>query len=819
MGAAGAPGSPRPSPALLAALACLSAAALAYEILLTRLFSIIQWHHFAYMAISVALLGYGTAGAAVALQRERVEGRLHQLFAVSGSLFGLAALGCFLLAQALPFNALELLWDGRQTAWLALLYLLLFVPFFFAGLCVCACFACHAAAARRLYSADILGAAAGSLGVVLALFAWSPMTVLGVVSLLGFGAAALAWRARAPRSPMPVLLLAAGALCVAASQMPFAQLRASPYKALSQALETMGARVVAERSSALARVTVVDSPQVPLRHAPGLSLAAAQGPPPQLGLYSDGEGPGAINRVEGDPEALAYLRDLSSAAGYSIRPQARVLVLGAGAGADIWQALLHGAQRVEAVELDPQVIELVEHRFADFSGRPYSRPGVAMHVGEARGFVAGSRARYDLIQIGLLDSFAAASAGLYSLAEGYLYTVEALRLYLDRLDEQGVLSITRWVQLPPRDTLKLFATTVLALEQSGAVDPARHVVLIRSWRTATLLVKRSPFTAEEIGALQAFCRQRSFDFGWYPGMVRADAARYNQLEEPYFYDGAAALLGPARDDFIARYKFDLVPATDDRPYFHRFFRWSSAPELLSLRARGGLPLLEWGYPLLVLTLAQAVLFAVVLVLLPLRRLKVASSRAVSTPRIAGYFTALGLAFMFVEIAFIQKFILFLSHPLYAIAVVLAGFLLSAGLGSAWAQRIDWGAGGTPVRRPIAGIVAICLVYLALLPLLAGVLAPLPDGARIAAALLLILPLGVCMGMPFPLGLEALARDAPAAVPWAWGINASVSVVSAVLATLLSVHLGFSMVILLALLAYAAAAALFPAAGAARPSPA
>ena len=807
------PGS-TPSLALGLALALVSAAALAYEILLTRLFSIIQWHHFAYMMISVALLGYGAAGTAVTLLRDRLERRFFGTFAAAATAFGITATVCFLCAQAVPFNALEFLWDRKQPLWLAAIYLMLFVPFFFAAVCVCICFTRYPDRAHRIYSFDILGAAAGSLGVILALYALPPMTVLGCVSAVALLAAAIALaNAGSGLLALVPVLVAAGT--VGLVQTTAGTLRMSPYKQLSQTVETIGARIVGERSSPLGLVTVVESPEAPLRYAPGLSLNAATEPPPQLGVFTDGEGMSALNRFDGRRETLAYLDDLTSALAYHLKSQPRVLVLGAGAGADVLQAIYHGAPRIDAAELDPQVIDLVQHEFAAFSGRPYSRPEVTVHVGEARGFVARSRDRYDLIQIGLLDSFGASSAGLYALSENYLYTVEALRVYLARLAPGGVLSITRWVNLPPRDTLKLFATAVAALESSGVAEPGSRLALIRGWKTATLVIKNGTYSGDEIERLREFCRQRSFDLAWYPGMAAAEADRYHKLDRPYFYEGAVALLGAQREEFFERYKFDLRPATDDRPYFFHFFRWKTLPELLRLRERGGLPLLEWGYPLLVATLVQALVLGAVLILLPLRRLRrVSAQKAGPSKRTAAYFAALGTGFMFIEIAFIQKFILFLSHPLYAIAVVLFAFLLSAGLGSALSSRLKSESGRRlpPIAWPVLGIVLLCAAYLAVLPAATDALVRLPDAARIAAALLLILPLGLCMGMPFPLGLEALSRSAPHAVPWAWGMNACTSVVGAILATLLAIHLGFTGVILIAIGFYAVSAASFPTPG-------
>jgi hypothetical protein len=392
-----------------------------------------------------------------------------------------------------------------------------------------------------------------------------------------------------------------------------------------------------------------------------------------------------------------------------------------------------------------------------------------------------------------------------------------MQAYLDRLEPGGMLAITRWISLPPRDVLKLFATAVAALERRGVAEPGRRLALIRSWKTATLVVKNGDFTAAEIASLEAFCRTRSFDADYYPGIAPDRANRYNILDDSYFYDGAMALLGPDRNAFVDRYKFVIAPATDDRPHFFHFFRWGTLPELLALKERGGLPLLEWGYPVLIATLLQAIIASLVLVVLPLwaGRGGVCADAAARPPRVAAavYFTAIGFAFMFIEIAFIQKFLLFLAHPLYAVAVVLCAFLVFGGLGSRYSRRFTaqgqrWA--DHPLRWLTAGIAGIALVYLVSLPAIFRHLMPLADLARIAISIALIAPLAFAMGMPFPLGLARLASGADALIPWAWGVNANASVIAAILATVLAIHLGFSAVVVLAVALYALAAGAWPA---------
>ena len=797
----------RQSPPLIS-LFLVSAAALAYEVLLTRLFSLVLWHHFAYMIISAALLGYGAGGTFLALAVDRIERRFNAWFVGAAVLFGLAMPSCFLLAQRMPFNPQELLWDPAQPAYLLGMYLLLFLPFFCAATCVCLVISRFGKQAHRVYSFDILGAGAGSIGVVLALLALPALGVLKALAALGLGAAAVACIELRLR---PRWL--AGALAAAAAALPFvmgadwAGLRPSPYKDLSQALLVTGTRVVAERSSPLGALTVVDSPAVPFRHAPGLSLNALDEPPQQLGVFGDGDGLSAITRFDGRPESIAYLDYLTSALPYHLLDRPHVLVLGAGTGADVLQGIFNRAAVIDAVELNPQTIALVRDTYAEFAGAIYSRPDVRVHTKEARGFVAGSAERYDLIQVALLDSFSTAAAGLYALSETTLYTVEAFQDYLRRLRPGGLLAVTRWVTLPPRDTLKLVATAAVALQRSGVPEPAAQLALIRGWKTSTLLVKSGAFNEAELAALREFCRVRSFDTAYYPGMKREEANRYNVLDAPHFFDGATALLGAGREAFIERYKFYIEPATDDRPYFFRFFNWGAAAELLALKEQGGLPLLEWGYPVLVITLVQALAASVVLILLPLWARSRKSDAAAGRGRVGLYFLAIGLAFMFVEIAFIQKFVLFLAHPLYAVAVVLCAFLVFAGIGSRLSGRLT-GRNASMAARPvvwaIGGIAVLAASYAFVLPSLFQRLMHLPDPVRIAVALALIAPLAVCMGVPFPSGIAWVSTDRQTLVPWAWAVNGCASVVGAVLATLLAIHFGFTVVVLMAVVLYVGA---------------
>jgi spermidine synthase len=784
----------------LIAVAFVSAGVLAYEVLLARLLSIIEWYHFAYMVISIALLGYGASGTFLALVRARLAPHATAAFGVFAALFGVSAVLCFALAERLPFNPLELIWDPRQLLWLGALYAILIVPFFCGALCVGLALACFDLPVGRIYRADLLGAGLGALGILGVLFLVLPDRALQLVGALGLLAAALVSLAETrPRARLRAPLYAAGAVAMTFALPPaWTALQLSPYKGLSQALRVPGAVVEARRSSPLGLLAAVRSPEIPFRHAPGLSLNNLLEPAAQIGVFTDGDALSPITAFDGDLAPLAYLDFTTGALPYHLLDEPHVLILGAGGGADVLLALYHGARPIDAVELNPQLVELVRGRYADFAGHLYDRPEVRVHVAEARGFVAASDERYDLIQVPLLDAFAAAAAGTLSLNASFVYTVEALETYIEHLTPGGCLAITRWLKLPPRDAAKLFLTALVALARQGVAEPARQLALIRSWETTTLLVKNGPLTPEDIQGIRAFADERSFDLAWYPGMSAAEANRYNLLPEPYFFEAATGLIENP-EAFLARYKFDLVPATDDRPYFFDFFRWRALPELWTVAAQSGGALLDWGYLILAATLVQAALLSALLVLLPLR-LGLKATPSAGRWRIAVYFTAIGLAFLFIEIASIQRFTLFLAHPLYAIGVVLAGFLVFAGVGAGAAPMLDARLADRRIGAlavAITGIVLLALAYILALPPLFAALAALPDLARIALSLALIAPLAFSMGMPFPLALARLRADAPDLVPWAWGINGCASVLAAILATLLAMTFGTRAVVLLA----------------------
>ena len=810
----------------LVSIFLISGSLIAYEIALMRLLSIAQWHHFAHMIISLALLGFGASGSAIAITQHWLMRRFHAAYTVSGLTYAISLVCCFTLYQYVPFNPFMVVWHPIQLLSLLAQYLILAIPFFFGAMCIGMALLRFNTKVNQLYFFDLLGSGIGALGIILVMYLVSPVQILTVVSTIGFGSVLVA-NIRSGWTPLLLVAIIAGGFVGLLVIKPI-EIRISPYKGLSSTLNFPDTEILSNRHSPLGTLHVVRSKSI--RAVPGLSIRSEHSIPPQLGLFTDANAMTPITRFGGDISKLAFLDDTISAVAYHLIDKPRVLVLGAGGGSDVLNALYHNADSVDAVELNPQVIDLFTRQQQDFSGQilaPIASYPVNVHIAEARGFIRSTREKYDLIQITMLDSLGAAASGTHSLNENYLYTVEAIEEFFRRLTPGGILSITRWLKSPPRDIIKLLATAVEALERIDGTVPANQLALIREWRTGTLLIKKEQFKPSEKDAIRNFCEQRSFDLAYYPQMAASEANRYNQLTEPVYFTAAQAIIFGNREQFYRDYPFQIRPATDNRPYFSHFLRLGVLARIIQTIGRNAIPFIEWGYLLLMAMLIQAVVVGFILILLPLIFLRKqplslttygnrgasdnqASSHSTGSQgteqwRTCSYFLSLGVGFMLIEMAFIQKFLLLLSYPTYAVAVVLCAFLVFAGLGSFCCQRISQFSKkfGLHVAIPTI-IIILSLIALAYLLLLAPIFDHFiasSDPVKIVVSVVLIAPLAFFMGMPFPLGIERLSRNQPRLIAWAWAINGFASVVGAILTSCLAIAIGFNAVILLAIAVY------------------
>jgi spermidine synthase len=801
---------------LLPAVALISGAALGYELLLLRFFSLMYWSHFAHLIISMALLGFGVSGTILVLFQNRLIRTFHRSFFLSALLFVLTLLTATSLAGRLGFNPPEVIWDGGQLGRLAAVFSLVTLPFCCAGLCIGLTLRWQPRQVARIYRADLIGAACGALLIMALLFVLTPQKAVRVLALAGLAAAFLAGGGNDQGHWSRRFTLAGVALLIVFWPAQWLAPVISPFKGLSQILHIPGVRIAERTFSPAGDFTALTSETVPFRFAPGLSMLAPITPAEQVALFHDGHPAGMINQGSSEAEAMEFMRWTPMALPYVLLERPRVLILGAGGGGDVGHALLEEASQVDAVEPHRELSDFIRGRFHTFTGGIYDRDTVHLHHNDVRGFLAAARTLYDLIQISPFGTATPPAAGGQALDAQYLYTVEGMRLALSRLTARGILAVTLTLDLPPRSAVKMLDTIAEALMFEELKDPAQHVAVIRTWNTVTIAASPSPLSAEQQTAVRAFCRSRAFDLVWLPNIKESEVNRYNVLERPFIYEAAREIW--RGDRYRQSHAFNIAPATDDRPWFSHFFRWRSFAGLWAQRDSGSASMLEWEYLLLWMSLAVALTVSLLLIALPLGPLyRTQHGQAGGTTGHAvrsAYFAALGLAFFFLEIAFIQKFVLFLHQPMIAMAVVVPSFLFFAGCGSGYAESLAERAACSrrawlqdrPVALAAGAIVMVSAVYLWLLPLVFRLGAAWPDPLRITASILLIGGLAFWMGMPFPLGLKRLGNNRPDFLPYAWGVNGFFSVISSIAATILALHIGFRLVIVLALGLYLLAAA-------------
>lgn len=783
----------------LTAVGLISASALAYEILLTRIFAIIHWHDLVATAISLALLGYGASGTFLTIVGKRLQHYFAPVFIANALLFSLSSLGCVWLAQKLPFDPQALTWDPQQLLYLTATFLILAIPFFAAANCIGLSLWTFQAQIPRLYGYDLIGAGLGAALLLAGLAAMSPADNLFGIFVAGIVVAitaALTLRWQRITVTVASLLILALAWTVGRPE-----LQPAAYKDLARSLAIAGATLEHSESGVAGTLSVVSNDRVPIRTAPGLSLHAVAMPPRQLAVFIDGDAVGTLHANKSDEQSSDYLKDLTSALPYRLLDNPRVAVLDAGTGLGVEQAIRLGAASVNAIEPNHQLRALSCGNHVQPNPERCG-PKVEWHTQSARAFIAGSHAAFDLITLALH----ADASGLDALKANYDLTHEAVASYFDRLAPDGLLAIEGPTRLPPRLSLRAIATARVTLNQLGISEPGKHLAAIRGWQRFVLLVSRAPLDAARLAEIRSFAGVNGFDLIWLPDIRPDETNRYQRLSEPQYYLQAKTILdpgnGPAAGDTSARYR--LQAAGDDIPFPNRFTSWTEGWSALRQGNRAALSQIDTGLFIAMATLAVVTISGILLILLPLPwRGRAASPRAPLGQglRTLLYFFLLGIAFLFIEIAWIQRLQLFLGLPVYATTAVLLTFLVFAGLGSLWSQNRSGAQAHRVLLFAVTAILLSSLVYLVYMPSWLKAAADLPLAARGVLVLVLLAPLAFAMGIPFPTGLKGLGQTSPQLIPWAWAINGCASVISAAGAPLLAMEIGFNGLITVAVVAY------------------
>jgi hypothetical protein len=770
-----------------AGLFLVTLATLMYEILLTRIFSVTMWYHFAFVAISIAMFGMTVGAIAVyLLPRYFTLDRVRRHLALSALLFAISAVVCFLVHLRIRF-ASEF---SAAAVWsVALTYLVVSIPFVLSGVCVSLALTRFPRQVSKLYAADLAGAAIGCVAIIYALrITDGPTAVILVAALAALGAALFAGgrdlvRLRGLALVGTVLLAGFGAAHTAQVS------KGSPWMRLRWEKGQRKATPLYEKWNSFSRITVTGDPNKPVPpFGWGLSPAFPGGQKfRRLYLEIDANAGTVLTAFDGDVGVVPYLKyDVTNLAHY-LRPDSRVLVLGVGGGRDILSALAFNQKSVLGVEMNEDIINVVNRRFGDFTGHLDRNPRVTFVNDEARSYVARQTEQFDIIEASLIDTWAATAAGAFVLAEQSLYTVDAWKVFLAHLTPRGVLTFSRWYfREAPGEIYRLTSLARAALTELGVPDPRRHIIIVRCMArggrrnaptgVGTILVSKEPFSASDLDTIEK---------------VAADMEFQVVLSPRYAADPTLAALAASADldTLEARLPLNVTAPTDDSPFFFHMLRlrdilnrrlWHESAMNFNLKA-----VFVLGALLLTVT-ALTFLCIVVPLLLTAKRTTLKGALPLFV-----FFGSIGFGFMLVEISQMQRLIVFLGHPTYGLSVVLFSLLLSSSLGSYLTARTRDQGLARSGRRRLLLLLGALLIFGLLTPQAIGLYRGSVTPLRIAVATGILFSLGLFMGMAFPLGMKVASGRSAQLTPWLWGINGATSVCASVLAVAIALSSGIS----------------------------
>lgn len=778
---------------LMAATGLLSVALIAFQVAIIQLLSYVQWYHYANMVISIALLGFGAAGTVLSLLRKRLLDRSDILLPLLMIVSGLTMVMAVWLSRSgfARFDSYLLFVDRRQWLSLFMNYLLFFFPFFFGALALGIIFVKYVAEIGKFYFSNLVGSGIGAIMVAGLAWYFFPAVLPIVMALLAITSGLILLQ-RKKRWLIITLAFASVVFTFYRIVKPV-DLTISEYKSLSRTLNLPAARITLKKPGPYGFIEVVSADA--LRYAPGLSLAFTGEVPVKKEIFNNGDWFGPI--VSWNKQDRFHLLDYTTMAlPYVLKQRDKVLVLHAGTGLPVSHALSKGATNIDAIEPHETVTNLLLHELADDNDSLFYHPALKMHVTEPRTFLSVTQKKYDLVQLPIVGAFGG-GAGLYAMREEYSLTKEAFLQMWNLLEDDGVISITAWVDYPFRNPLKIAATIAETAEAAGLSSLDSHITAVRSWGTVSFLLKKSPLSSTDTSAIRQFCNKLYFDPVFLPGLSQEERTVYNGMNDTSFFVYMDELLSGKREKLYKDYDFYLRPATDDKPYFSQFLRWKSLPHLTSIFGTQSVPFLELGWLISVMTFFQLSLLALVLIILPLFKIGWKGSHKFWTLM---YFSGLGIGYMFLEIVLIQQFILFFGNPVYAAALVIGVMLLASGAGSYYSSRFLLKR--SVMQRILLMIVGLLLFYSFFLSTFLQNITGLFIGLKLGISLIIIAIPSMLMGMPFPMGLRLLSGIEEKNIPWAWGINGCMSVISAALATLLAVEAGFTVVMIVAAFAYA-----------------
>jgi hypothetical protein len=745
---------------LFAGIFLISLSGLVLEVAITRIFSAAIWYHYAFVAVSVALLGLGASGLAVQYGLRRIKGNWVENLAIVSAL----AMVAFIPVTLYVMHALV-----SQTAYLPLFMFLFTVPFFLIGIIISSAFNAFAAVAGKLYAADLIGASAGALLVVLFLI-WTggegATLTVGVIA----GITATIFSRIAKNIGKTIVCIAFVAFAVSLlfvnynTQIFVIPTDSTALKDLPIYLrEHPGSQIVKTQWNSFSRIDVVEGGK-------GDEGLAAK-------IFIDGGAGTNIISWDGNVGSRQELATWMHYLPYKMMEDPKVLVIGSGGGRDVVAALVSGSKDVTSIEINPIIVDTVKS-YGDKAGNVYSHEYVRAHVEEGRSFITRTPENYDIIYIPFVDTWASVSSGGLGVSENFLYTLEGFQQYYDHVTDRGKIVTVRWLI----DTPRFVSTYVKLLEQNGVPqnEVYKHLIIVTADSyeqdpSGTMVVfSKSPFTQEEID----FFSSSFAKYGYKPILIPGQVMR-----EPYSHllTGKIGL-----EEFNNLFQTKAYYVTDDSPYFLSYEK--PLPAVIQNLLNGSI------------VIAITFLFIPFAWIWRTNKNNGVEKRQLSITSIIPYFAALGMGFILIELALLQKLILLLGNPTTTFAILLFTLLVSSGSGSLLSSRIIR-SGTKNLIFVIAGIVAFGIIYVASLqPIIYSVIAGSFE-TKSAVSIAILAPIGLLMGMPLPTGMRLLKANRPEYVPWMWAVNGAFSVLGAVLAVILGIMYGSSTAMLLGILIY------------------
>jgi len=774
-----------------AGLFFITLATLMYEILLTRIFSVTMWYHFAFMAISIAMFGMTVGAIIVYLFPGRfVESRAKSDMGLSAFLFAVTVVLSFLVHLSIPF-VFEKSLSGFFS--IAATYTVIAVPFIFSGICVCIALTKFPAQISRLYAVDLAGAALGCFLLIVALnITDGPTGVIIVSALAALGTFFFALEGPYRKTLALSLAVFIALTCFAGVNTIMVK-RQKPLFNLKWVKGERHWAPLYEKWNSFSYFKIIGNPNGPVQKPSGwgLSVECPQEPVVKsLLLMIDAFAGTPLTNFDNNLSNLEFLKyDIINLAHY-LRKEAKVCVVGVGGGRDILSALAFKQQSVVGIEINPDIIDAVNGRFGDFTGHIDRMPGVTIVNDEARSYITKSQEIFDIIQVSFIDTWAATAAGAFVLTENSLYTVEAWEEFFNHLTPDGILTFSRWYfQDNPGEVYRLTALATAALLETGITNPRDHILLVRNMHidkanefrpdgVGTILVSNTPFSSADIERVNAVALQMKYEVVLSPDHAMDDTF-------------ARIASGRDLDEFTNNYPIDISPTTDNNPFFFNQLRlkdiFSIEPDLLK---QGSMSFNMNAVFILGSLLLTVIILTGLCIIVPLMLTVKRVNLRQATPFLL-YFTCIGMGFMLVEIALMQRLIVFLGNPVYSLSVVLFALLLAGGLGSFSTSRIVPENMQRNALFRLAMLLLLVIILGGILPLILQNFQSASTAIRILIAIMMILPVGFLMGMAFPIGMSAASTRTSEITAWLWGINGATSVCASVIAIVIALAAGIS----------------------------